>query len=74
MFRYILSKRMAKLNTGSSGASSLKIAGNMTPGDRKILNDHVNTLKQNNTNPNTLKREIDRMNKMYSKYGMSWEA
>ena len=51
-----------------------KISGNMTPADRQILNDHVKSLKQSNDNPNAVRREIERMNQMYGKYGMSWQA
>ena len=50
----------------------LKIAGHMTESDRQILRDHEKViLKQS---PAIQKREFERMNKMYSKYGMHFGA
>jgi hypothetical protein len=46
------------------------IAGNLTPSDRQILNEHAKTLKQQGTR--AASKELERMNKMYAKYGMSF--
>ena len=42
----------------------------MTPSDRQILRDYAKTLKQSGTP--AAARELERMNKMYAKYGMSF--
>jgi hypothetical protein len=46
------------------------IAGHMTSDDRQILRDHAKTLKQQGTR--AASKELERMNKMYAKYGMSF--
>ena len=53
-----------------SPTESLKIAGHMTADDKQILRDHAAMLKKQGT-PSAA-RELERMNKMYSKYGMSF--
>ena len=62
------------VGTGIKPYFNEEIAGHLTPEDRQILNDHVKTLKQGDNQPNAVKREIERMNKMYGKYGMGWQA
>jgi hypothetical protein len=49
---------------------SLQIAGHLTTDDKQILRDHAATLKKQGTP--AAARELERMNKMYSKYGMSF--
>ena len=50
--------------------SSLKIAGHLTPDDKQILRDHAASLKQQGTP--TAARELERMNRMYRNYGLSF--
>ena len=59
-----------KSKINQSPTESLKIAGNMTADDKQILRDHAAMLKKQGT-PSAA-RELERMNKMYSKYGMSF--
>lgn len=42
----------------------------MTPDDRQILRDHADMLKRQGTP--AAARELERMNKMYRNYGMSF--
>lgn len=42
----------------------------MTPDDRKILRDHAAALKKQGGSGAA--KELERMNKMYAKYGMSF--
>jgi hypothetical protein len=54
----------------SSTTADMQVAGHLTPSDKQILRDHAKSLKQLNT-PSAA-RELERMNKMYSQYGMSF--
>ena len=47
-----------------------QVAGNLTPSDKQILRDHAAMLKKQGTP--SAQRELDRMNKMYRNYGMSF--
>ena len=53
-----------------SPTESMKIAGYLTPDDKQILRDHAAQLKKQGTK--SAARELERLNKMYSKYGMSF--
>ena len=61
---------MKTSGTKPSKVESLKIAGNMTADDKQVLRDHAAMLKKQGTP--AAARELQRMNKMYSKYGMSF--
>ena len=62
---------MKNLRTAPSSASnSMKIAGYLTDSDRQILKDHAETLRRQGTK--AAAKELERMNKMYSQYGMSF--
>ena len=50
--------------------ADMQVAGNLTPSDKQILRDHAKSLKDLGTP--AAARELDRMNKMYSNYGMSF--
>ena len=50
--------------------NGLKIAGSLSADDKQILRDHAKTLKQQGTP--AAARELERMNKMYRNYGMSF--
>lgn len=56
--------------TKPSKVESLKIAGYLTSDDKQILRDHAAQLKKQGTP--AAARELERLNKMYSKYGMSF--
>ena len=50
--------------------ANMQVAGNLTPSDKQILRDHAASLKKLAT-PSAA-RELERMNKMYRNYGMSF--
>ena len=50
--------------------NSLQIAGGLTADDKQILRDHAASLKKSGTP--AAARELERMNKMYRNYGMSF--
>ena len=50
--------------------SSLKIAGHLTADDKQILRDHAASLKKHGGT--AAQRELERMNKRYVKYGLSF--
>jgi hypothetical protein len=53
-----------------SPSDSMKIAGGLSDSDKQILRDHAATLKQQGTP--AASRELERMNKMYRNYGLSF--
>ena len=53
-----------------STTADMKIAGGLSADDKQILRDHAATLKQQGTP--AAARELERMNKMYRNYGMSF--
>jgi len=50
--------------------SDTQVAGHLTPSDKQILRDHAAQLKKQGTP--SAQRELDRMNKMYRNYGISF--
>ena len=54
----------------SATTADIKMAGNLTPSDKQILRDHAESLKKQGGA--AAERELDRMNKMYRNYGMSF--
>jgi len=54
----------------STNTADIKVAGNLTPSDKQILRDHAASLKKQGGA--AAQRELDRMNKMYRNYGMSF--
>lgn len=65
-------KPLPKTKAVSTSKLSTKKAttSQMTPDDRKILRDHAAMLKK--TGGSGAAKELERMNKMYAKYGMSF--
>ena len=61
---------MKTSGTKPSKVDSLKIAGHLTTDDKQLLRTHAEQLKKQGTP--TAARELERLNKMYSKYGMSF--
>lgn len=58
-----------KRNTAAPGRQ-LQIAGHMTNSDKQILLDHAKILKQQGGR--AAAKELERMNKTYAKYGLSF--
>ena len=50
--------------------NNTEVAGHLTPSDKQILRDHAASLKKQGGA--AAERELDRMNKMYRNYGMSF--
>jgi hypothetical protein len=65
-------KSLPKAKAVSTSKLSTKKAttAQMTPNDRKILRDHAAALKK--SGGSAAAKELERMNKMYAKYGMSF--
>ena len=53
-----------------ANTADMQVAGNLTPSDKQILRDYAATLKQSGTP--AAARELERMNKMYRNYGISF--
>jgi hypothetical protein len=54
----------------SKNTADMKMAQGLSASDKQILKDHAASLKQQGTP--AAARELDRMNKMYRNYGMSF--
>jgi len=54
----------------SPNTADTQVAGHLTPADKQILRDHAESLKRQGGE--AAQRELDRMNKMYRNYGMSF--
>jgi hypothetical protein len=60
----------AKAVSTSKLSTKKATTAQMTPDDRKILRDHATALKREGGKGAA--KELERMNKMYAKYGMSF--
>jgi hypothetical protein len=58
------------LDSPSIGQDETLVAGYLTDSDKQILSDHAKILRQQGTR--TAAKELDRMNKMYAQYGLSF--
>ena len=57
-----------KINPNTT--ADMRIAGGLSADDKQILRDHAATLKTQGTP--AAARELERMNKMYRNYGLSF--
>jgi hypothetical protein len=56
--------------SNSSNTADMQMASGLTADDKQILRDHAASLKKQGTP--AAARELERMNKMYRNYGLSF--